>query len=57
MESKTKNKKTREQIERMAARAFGGITLADGADAVYELKEGWLTQPIMSGWPTTGRLF
>ena len=41
MESKTKNKKTREQIERMAARAFGGITLADGADAVYELKEGW----------------
>ena len=41
MESKTKNKKTREQIESMAARAFGGITLAGGADAVYELKEGW----------------
>lgn len=41
MESKTKNKKTREQIEKMAARAFGGIALADGEDAVCELKEGW----------------
>lgn len=41
MESKTKNRKTRRQIEAMAARAFGGIALADGEDAVMELKEGW----------------
>ena len=41
MESKSKNKKTREQIERMVARAFGGITLANGADAVHEYTEGW----------------
>ena len=41
MESKTKNTKTRPQIEAMAARAFGGITLADGEDAVRELKDGW----------------
>lgn len=41
MESKTKNKKTREQIESMAVRAFNGLGLADGEDAVLELKEGW----------------
>jgi aminoglycoside phosphotransferase (APT) family kinase protein len=41
MESKTKNRKTRAQIEAMAARAFGGMGLADGEDAVRELKEGW----------------
>ena len=41
MESKTKNKKTRQQIEAMTARAFGGMALADGEDAVLELKEGW----------------
>lgn len=41
MESLTKNKKTREQIERMAARAFEGVKLAPGDDAVQELKEGW----------------
>ena len=41
MESKTKNRKTRAEIEAMAARAFGGMTLADGEDAVLELKEGW----------------
>lgn len=41
MESKTKNRKTRAQLEVMAARAFGGIALADGEDAVTELKEGW----------------
>jgi aminoglycoside phosphotransferase (APT) family kinase protein len=41
MESKTKNRKTRAQIEAMAARAFGGMALADGQDAVLELKEGW----------------
>jgi aminoglycoside phosphotransferase (APT) family kinase protein len=43
MESKTKNRKTREQIARMVEKAFGskGITLADGEDAVRELEEGW----------------
>jgi len=41
MESKTKNRKTRAQIEAMAARAFGGMALADGQDAVLELREGW----------------
>ncbi|XXX76657.1 aminoglycoside phosphotransferase family protein [Sorangium sp. So ce134] len=41
MESKTKNTKTRPQIAAMAARAFGGTTLADSEDAVLELKDGW----------------
>ncbi len=41
MDSKTKNRKTRAQLEAMAARAFGGMTLAEGEDAVSELKEGW----------------
>jgi aminoglycoside phosphotransferase (APT) family kinase protein len=41
MESKTKNKKTRDQIESMAARAFNGLGLAAGEEAVIELKEGW----------------
>jgi aminoglycoside phosphotransferase (APT) family kinase protein len=41
MESKTKNKKTREQLESMARRAFNGLGLADGEDAVREMKEGW----------------
>jgi len=41
MESKTKNKKTRAQIEAMARRAFAGMGLADGDDAVRELKDGW----------------
>lgn len=41
MESKTKNKKSREQIERMAGRAFEGLGLAPGDEAVTELKEGW----------------
>jgi aminoglycoside phosphotransferase (APT) family kinase protein len=41
MESKTKNKKTREQIESMAARAFNGVKLAAGEDAITELKQGW----------------
>jgi aminoglycoside phosphotransferase (APT) family kinase protein len=41
MESKTKNRKTREQVARMVERAFGGTTLAAGEDAVSELKEGW----------------
>jgi len=43
MESKTKNRKTREQIARMVQKAFGsnGIALATGEDAVSELEEGW----------------
>ena len=41
MESKTKNTKTRQQIAGMAASAFGGMALADGDDAVVELKDGW----------------
>lgn len=41
MESATKNRKTREQIARMVERAFRGVTLATGDDAVRELKEGW----------------
>lgn len=41
MESKTKNKKTREQIEGMVRRAFDGLSLAAGDNAVTELKEGW----------------
>ena len=41
MESKTKNKQTRQQIERMAQRAFAGEGLAAGDEAVRELKEGW----------------
>jgi aminoglycoside phosphotransferase (APT) family kinase protein len=41
MESKTKNKKTRAQVERMAVRAFNGVGLAVGEEAVVELKQGW----------------
>lgn len=41
MKSKTKNTKTRAQIEAMVARAFGGMALADDEGAVYELKDGW----------------
>jgi aminoglycoside phosphotransferase (APT) family kinase protein len=41
LESKTKNAKTRAQISAMAARAFGGMALADGDDTVRELKDGW----------------
>lgn len=41
MESRTKNRKTREQVTRMVERAFPGLTLAAGEDAVSELKEGW----------------
>ena len=41
MESKTKNKKTREEIKNMAVRAFDGLGLAAGEEAVLELKEGW----------------
>ena len=41
MESKTKNRKTPEQVAAMVERAFGGTTLAAGEDATTELKEGW----------------
>lgn len=41
MESRTKNKQTRAQIERMTRRAFDGLGLAAGEEAVRELKEGW----------------
>lgn len=41
MESKTKNKQTRQQIESMAVRAFNGMGLAGGDGAISELKEGW----------------
>lgn len=41
MESKTKNRKTRPQLEAMAARAFNGASLAAGEDAITELKDGW----------------
>lgn len=41
MESKTKNRKTPEQIARMVERAFSDTALATGEDAVSELKEGW----------------
>lgn len=41
MESQTKNKQTREQIANMVARAFNGMALAAGEDAISELKEGW----------------
>ncbi|MCC6602948.1 MAG: aminoglycoside phosphotransferase family protein [Anaerolineae bacterium] len=41
MESKTKNKKTRAQIEAMAQRAFAGLGLAPGEAAITELKDGW----------------
>jgi aminoglycoside phosphotransferase (APT) family kinase protein len=41
LESKTKNKKTRAQIENMALRAFNGLGLAAGAEASLEMKEGW----------------
>ena len=41
MESKTKNRKTREQVARMLERGFAGAALAAGDDAVSELKEGW----------------
>ena len=41
MESKTKNRKNRAQLTAMVERAFHGLTLAEGEDAISELKEGW----------------
>jgi len=40
MESKTKNRKTREQLDRMALRAFG-VGIASGEGSAFELKHGW----------------
>lgn len=41
MESRTKNAKSRAQIDRMARKAFKGLGLDEGGDAVRELKDGW----------------
>ena len=41
MESKTKNRQTRDQIKAMVAKAFAGTALADGEEAILELKDGW----------------
>lgn len=41
MESKTKNRKTHEQVARMVERAFDGTPLAAGEEALSELKDGW----------------
>ncbi len=41
MESKTKNRKTRAELQKMVERAFPGFTLAEGDEAITELKEGW----------------
>ncbi|MBI9048770.1 MAG: aminoglycoside phosphotransferase family protein [Anaerolineaceae bacterium] len=41
MESKTKNRKSRDQIAQMVEKAFGKPILAAGDDAISELKEGW----------------
>lgn len=41
MDSKTKNRKTRDELGKMAAKAFDGMRLAEGDEAITELKEGW----------------
>ena len=41
MDSKTKNRKSREQLSQMVERAFSGTTIASDEDAVTELKDGW----------------
>ncbi len=41
MESKTKNRKTPQQVARMVERALPGLTLKEDPDALVELKEGW----------------
>jgi aminoglycoside phosphotransferase (APT) family kinase protein len=54
MESKTKNRKTREQIAAMVDRSFPGTCLAAGEDAVREFKEGWFNAAysvrLIDGW-------
>lgn len=41
MKSQTKNTKTRDQIDAMTRKAFGGVGLHDSGEAVRELKDGW----------------
>ena len=41
MESKTKNRKSREELAKIVEKAFGKPLLAEGDDAITELKEGW----------------
>ncbi len=41
VDSKTKNSKSRAQIETLARRAFDGLGLAAGEPALRELKDGW----------------
>jgi len=41
MQSRTKNHQSREQIASMVKRAFPKLALAEGEDAIVELKEGW----------------
>lgn len=41
MDSTTKNRKSRAELEQMTRRAFDGVGLADGDDAVVELHDGW----------------
>lgn len=41
MESKTKNIKTRGEIESIVVQAFNGLGLADGEEAMLELRDGW----------------
>jgi aminoglycoside phosphotransferase (APT) family kinase protein len=41
VDSRTKNAKSRSQIEAMAQQAFGGLGLAAGEAGLRELKDGW----------------
>ncbi len=41
MESKTKNRKSRPELQQMVERAFPGHALSAGSEAITELKEGW----------------
>ena len=41
MESRTKNRKSRAQVDALARRAFAGLGLAPHAGALRELKDGW----------------
>ncbi len=41
MESRTKNRKNRDQIAKMVEKAFPGSHLAEGEETIIELKEGW----------------
>jgi aminoglycoside phosphotransferase (APT) family kinase protein len=41
MDSKTKNRKSRDEIARMVEKCLDGASLAAGEDAIHELEEGW----------------